>query len=255
MQINFFEEYPTTANMSKLDLIDWPSILLVAAPSLFEFENICKKYANKYPHITFGWWPTIPDSYWVSGLANPQDLKLLFKQLTLKINTKTLPVLIDFELPIKKHLYLKNILHIRQNKQIISNFFADSNIYNLKIYTAEYPSINKSMHFLWRTLGLSPPFSSGHTKIPMCYSSMKPNRYGDVLWNRVKIFQNKLAQKYPNRISFGLGLIANGVYEDEPILTTEKLRLDIEWARNCNISEIFIFRLGGMSEQYVEILK
>jgi hypothetical protein len=255
MRINFFEEYPTPQNMSKLDLINWPSTLLVAAPSLIEFENIRKKYANKYPHITFGWWPTIPDSYWVSGLVNTQDLNFLFKQLTSKIHKKELPILIDFELPIKKHLYLKNLHKIRRNKKIISKFLEGSNKFNLKVYTAEYPSINMSMYLLWRILGVSPSLKFKHTKIPMCYSSMKPRMCGSILWNKTKKFENKLAKKHPNRINFGLGAIANGVYGNEPILSAEELRKDIEWAQKSNISEVFVFRLAGITQSHIEIFK
>lgn len=255
MRINFFEEYPTPENMSKLDLVKWPSTLLVATSSLTDFENIRKKYAKKYPHIMFGWWPTIPGSYWVSGLANSEDLNDLFKKLTLKVHKTELPILIDFELPIKKHLYLKNIFKIRHNKKIISEFMNDSDKYNLKIYTAEYPSINMLMQKLWRALGVSPAIYLSHTKIPMCYSSMKPRLFGNDLWNKTKKFETRLAKTHPNRISFGLGTIAYGVYGNEPILSVDELRQDLEWAKKCDISEVFIFRLGGINESYLEILR
>lgn len=255
MRINFFEEYPTEENMSKLDYISWPSTLLIATSSLEEFEDIQTKYSDIYPHITFGWWPTIPESYWVSGFSNPSDLHNLFKELTSKTHKKELPVLIDFELPFRKHLIIKNAFHICANKRKISKFITDAHKYNLKVYTAEYPAISKTMRLFWQVLGISPSLSSKHIKIPMCYSSMKNWWLGDISWTKVKKFETKYSHNNPSFISFGLGVISNGVFGDEPILSPEKLKIDIEWARKCNISEVFVFRLGGIDKSYLKILE
>ena len=120
MRINFFEENPTEETMAKLDLVDWPSTLLVAAPSLQAFEDIRGKYGERYPHITFGWWPTLPGSYWVSGFADPRDLDRLFTELTSKVHDTELPILLDLELPIKKRVLLQNLelmwIEIKINK-------------------------------------------------------------------------------------------------------------------------------------------
>ena len=255
MKINFFEEYPTEENMVKLDLIDWPSTILIAAPSLKKFEYIRTKYINQYPGITFGWWPTIAGSYWVSGLANSEDLNRLFTELTSKIHEKTLPVLIDLELPIKKHLYFKNIFNIGRNKRIISKFFTEASQYNLKIYTAEYPAFNGLMYKFWQLLGISPSFKLQHIKLPMCYSSMGVKYFGKKIWSVVKNFERKFSIKNPGRVGFGLGTIAIGVLGNEPILEIEKLKTDMIWAKESGVNEVFIFRLGGMDKEHQLILK
>ncbi len=254
MRINFFEEYPTEENMAKLNLIGWSSTILIAAPSLKEFEDIRTKYSNQYPLITFGWWPTIAGSYWVSGLSNSEDLKRLFIELTSKIHDKELPVLIDLELPIKKYLYFKNIFNVGRNKKIISKFFTEASQYNLKIYTAEYPAFNSLMHKFWQLLGISPSFKFKHIKLPMCYSSMGVKYFGEKIWSLVKKFERKFSMKNPGRVGFGLGTIAIGVLGNEPILEIEKFKTDMIWAKQSGVSEVFIFRLGGMNKQHQTIL-
>lgn len=254
MRINFFEEYPTEENMSKLDLINWSSTILLTAPSLKEFENIRAKYSVKYPHITFGWWPTIPGSYWVSAIANPSDLERLFLELTSKVHEKELPVLIDLELPITKHLYFKNIFHIWSNKKRISKFFIEAPNFNLKLYTAEYPAFNKLLYQIWKLLGISPSFKFQHTKLPMVYSSVWPKYFGNKIWEGAKNFEKRFVRKNYRRVGFGIGTIALGVLGNEPILKPQDLKVDITWAKECGVDEVFIFRLGGINKDYKLIL-
>ncbi|MBI4114211.1 MAG: hypothetical protein HY445_00010 [Candidatus Niyogibacteria bacterium] len=241
--------------MAKLDFIDWPSTILLAAPSLKLFEDVRTKYANKYPHIAFGWWPTIPSSYWVSGLANTSDLERLFAELTSKVHEKKLSVLIDLEFPIKKHLYIKNIFRIRANKKRILEFFTDAPRFNLRAYTAEYPAPNALIYTLYQLLGISPSFKFQHTKLPMCYSSIGLRYFGEKIWNSVKSFEKKFAQANSDRVGFGLGATAIGMSGNGQIITPKQLAEDIDWANGCGVKEIFIFRLGGLNESYVSVLK
>lgn len=255
MKINFFEEYPTEENMAKLDMIDWPVTVLVAAPSLKEFESIRTRYEQKYPHITFGWWPTIPGSYWVSGFANPSDLDRLFAEITSKKQENKLAILMDLELPLKKSLYFKNLFNIRKNKEKIKKFFNETPDYNLKIYTAEYPAPNSLFLKLWRFFGISPAFSFRHTKLVMCYTSMGVKSLGKEIWANVQRFEKQFALSNQNHVGFGLGTIAIGVLGNEPILSPEDLSKDLQWAKESGVEEVFIFRLGGLNESYISAIK
>lgn len=255
MKINFFEEYPTEENMAKLEMIDWPAVVLVAAPSLKEFESIRVRYEQKYPHITFGWWPTVPGSYWVSSFANPSDLDRLFAEITSKKQERELPVLMDLELPLKRSLYIKNFFKIRKNKKKIKKFFNEAANYNLKIYTAEYPAPNNLFLKLWRFFGISPAFSFRHTKLVMCYTSMGVKSLGKGIWSKVTRFEKNFAQSNQGRVGFGLGTIAIGVLGNEPILSSGDLSKDLHWAKESEVEEVFIFRLGGLNESYISAIK
>jgi hypothetical protein len=255
MKVNFFEEYPTEENMSKLDDVDWQSLILVAAPSLSDFKYIQETYSPRYPLITFGWWPTIPGTYWVSGFSNTADLKKLFNELTNKRQEKELSILIDLELPFKSPLYFKNIFNLRKNKKIIEELLIKSSELNLKIYTAEYPKMNDFMYWLWRLLGVSASFKYPHTKLPMVYMSILLKSFGKYISYKVKKYENIYARKNPNRVGFGLGTIAIGILENEPILLSQQLKEDLEWANATGAEEVFIYRLGGLNGEYLAQIK
>lgn len=254
MNINFFEEYPTPENMAKLSLVTWPSTILVAAPSLSQFDNIKETYSAQYPHITFGWWPTIPGSYWVSGISNPNDLDRLFTELTSRTHKPELPILLDLELPLQAWKYSKNLFHIQSNKKKITEFIQNASKYNIKIYSAEYPSLSKVLSVIWKWFGISPSFDLPHTKLKMCYSSMGKQWFGNWAWNKITKFEGKGSQEHPGRVGLGLGTIATGVLGNEPILSAEDLEKDIAWAHESNAANVFIFRLGGLTTEYIKAL-
>lgn len=255
MKINFFEEYPTEENMAKLDMVDWPTTILVAASSLKEFESIRVSYSRKYPRITFGWWPIIAGSYWISSFANPTDLDRLFAEIISKKQESELSILMDLELPLKKILYFKNLLNIRKNKEKINKFFTEAPDYSLKVYTAEYPAPNTLFLNLWRFFGISPAFSFQHTKLVMCYSSMGVKFLGKKSWSKIQKFEKRFALSNSNRVGFGLGTIASGVLGNEPVLSPEELGKDIRWCKESGAEEVFVFRLGGLNKSYISAIK
>jgi hypothetical protein len=255
MRISFFEEYPTDENFAKLALIPWPSTIFIASPSLEDFTSRILSYERRYPHITFGWWPLLPNSYWLSGLANPQEASELLGALTAKRHERILPVLLDLELPRNIWHYLTNIVHLRANKRLIADFLASAPQYNLRVYTAEYPCPNSVVFRIMDMLGVSPPLSLPHVKLPMCYSSMMRKYFGEKLWNRMQSFATRSIQAHPDRVGLGLGVTATGVLGNEPLLTAKQLADDLDWAEQSGAREVCIFRLGGLNESYISVMQ
>jgi hypothetical protein len=163
--------------------------------------------------------------------------------------------LIDLELPFKSPSYFKNIFYLRKNKKIIEELLIKAPDYNLKIYTAEYPKMNNFMFWGWRVLGISPSFKYSHTKLPMVYTSILLKSFGKYISHRTKKYENIFTNKNPNRVGFGLGTIAIGVLENEPILSSQHLKEDLEWAQSTGVNEVFIYRLGGMNSEYLAQIK
>jgi hypothetical protein len=242
-------------NLNKLALVDWQATVLVAAPALNDFESIRNEYGSRYPHITFGWWPTLPGSYWVSGLASPRDLEHVFSEILSKSHERELPVLIDLELPLNKRLWLKNLKYLFSNKRKLAEFFIQAPAYNLKIYTAEYPAATAFMRWAYRLLGISPSFALPHTKLPMCYSSMIDAKAGRRGLQKIQNFERDFARAHPKRVGFGLGTIATGVQGNEPILSLEGLAADFAWASRSGVEEVFIFRLGGLTTDHLTCIR
>ena len=251
MRINFFEEFPTAENLARLDMVTWPATIFLACSSLEEFEHVVNQYQREHPQIVFGWWPVIPDSYWISGFANPTDIERIFSLLTARSHERELSILLDLELPRKVLPYIKNMWRIRSTRRRISRFIADAPQYNLRIYTAEYPAPNRMVYRIMCHLGLSPDFSAPHVKIPMCYSSMVRKSLGHRTWAKMQGFVSTLIREHLNSVSLGLGVTATGVYGNEPIIPPQELADDLAWAERSGAEEVFIFRLGGLNEAYL----
>jgi len=47
MKINFYEEFPTEKNLSKINLVKFPTTLIIAAKSWKHFHTIKKNLTNK----------------------------------------------------------------------------------------------------------------------------------------------------------------------------------------------------------------
>jgi hypothetical protein len=52
-----------------------------------------------------------------------------------------------------------------------------------------------------------------------------------------------------------LGTISVGIHGNEPNIKLEQLEMDLKLAREANVNEIIIFRLGGLNKKYLRVLK
>ncbi|MBV9349378.1 MAG: hypothetical protein JO026_01365 [Patescibacteria group bacterium] len=254
MRVNFFEEFPTAENMRKLDLVDWPSTLFVAAHSFAEFENIRKTYGKPYPHIVFGWWPLIRGAYWISGFTDSKRLKGLFAEAGTS-HTQPLPLLLDLELPRDLRAWFGNLPHVSGNKKLIWRFIEHASELNIHIYTAEHPVTADFFLFLELAVGITFPFSGNHVRIPMVYTSLGWTAIRKRMWNSIMRFEAALINKDPEMTMPALGTIAQGIWKNEPILPPEQLGKDLSWAKEVGAEEVFIFRLGGLTERYTAVIK
>ena len=240
MQIEFYEEFPDKENLKKLKLIPFSTKLFIAAKSLEDFrkyEKIAKYYKK---NLEIAYWPIVPNSYWISPFSNTKDLINLFKELSSIKNF----LLIDLELPLRKNykLYFKNIFHFRKNKKIIRNFLEKN---KKRVTTAEYPFafVSKFM----KVLGLN--YSINYERSIMWYSSM----FSTNMNNKIKKNLQRLKDKENHSVS--LGTTAIGILGNEPQLLPLQLKKDMAFVDKAGFKKIIIFRLEGITKEYMEVLK
>ena len=77
MNIGFFEEFPTPANLAKAKLIEFRSTIYIATHSLEEFQSLSDELKKINPIVKAGYWPILPKSYWLSPLALPEEIEVL----------------------------------------------------------------------------------------------------------------------------------------------------------------------------------
>lgn len=252
MKINFFEEFPTKTNLQKLKLITWsPCVIFLAAPSINDFFDYKKLVRNLNRSIEVGWWPILKNSYWVSPWSDSQELLRISKELEgFQESTK---ILIDLEPPImKKSLFLfaKNSPSFWRNKKIIKALLEQKNGKNIEIFTAELSPLNNWFNLALEKLGLIyPQVENPHYKrLLMLYSSMP------LFHPKMKTTAEKIKQK-DSRIEIGLGVIAKGILGNEPLLPPQSLFNDLSWCKKAGFNEATIFRLGGLNQRYLEVIK
>ncbi len=94
------------------------------------------------------------------------------------------------------------------------------------------------------------PTKYGNTKIVMYYTSMH-RAVPRLLLGGIR----KLHASYGKGLQVGLGVLDVGILGNEPKITPEELRRDLEEMRKIGVSEVVLFRLSGMNAKYLKVLK
>lgn len=260
MKINFFEEFPTRENLEKAALITWEgSLVFLAAGSVEEFKG-CKYLLREFnPTVEAGWWPVLEGSYWISPWADPEELFRITRGI--KDYRGKLKVLIDLEPPLLSlSLFLKNLPYFKSNKRMIRKILEAGLRENIEIYTAELPAgSNFQESLLWK-FGLRYPQIDGiYRRILMLYSSAPFLRQ---LAGKIKAY----IAGSNRQTAIGLGAIVPGVRSryrfidryflgNESQLSPEELESDLRWCEKAGFTEVFIFRLAGLGQRYLEVLR
>ncbi len=279
MNVSFFAEFPWE-DLGKLSLIDFPVKVYLAATSLDEYRELESRAREINPQAETAYWPILEKSYWVSPFSDNRELDRL--HLDLSHNEEMLEVLLDLELPkfwIRYVVYhLPRVLanafeyHLRITKPRIRKMFKMQDRYNIRITTTSYPVMSKYHlvnYLTFKLLGFMGvhfnPKAFNHRVIFMCYSSIR----GDLLR---KTLNNISARKPTVRDNYqvGLGLLDYGMLsrtgfiqklqrvgllKSFSLLTPEKLDRDLSMVEEHGVRYVTIYDLGGLSEEFVEVIE
>lgn len=245
MEISFFEEFPTTQNLGKLALLKGKVKVYIAAKSLAEFYSIKKSVKDKIRVKEFIYWPILEkrEGYWISPFSRRQALLRIFRELKGKKDS----VLLDLELPTTKNIWLYAFqgLNFWLNKMLIKEFIEE---YKGELYLAEYYPEGQIKEKIMKIAGLH--YDSKKVKVvKMLYHSLhafKEQFVREELQRGVSEWGNNYIVSY--------GTIAKGINGNEVILTPLQLEKDLELANETGVKEVVIFRLGGISKEYVKVL-
>jgi len=244
MKISFFEEFPTPTNLSKLRVVNWPTKIYLAAPSLAEFKEKQKTLKKKVKEIIY--WPILSkkEGYWISPFSQTAALRRIFQEL----KNKEVPVMLDLELPTSKNplLYFTELVHFQLNKKIIKKFIHN---YSGQIYLTEYYPEGQTQERRLAQLGLHYPTKKVKI-IKMLYHSL---HHFTPKFLREELLLGK--KEYGDNYLVGFGTIAKGINGNEAILSSAQLLQDLQIARESKIKEVVIFRLGGFNHKFKKTLQ
>lgn len=242
MKISFFEEFPNSKSLSKLELIDFSTKLYLADYSIEGYKQY-KKELSKYKNLKeIIWWPVlnVNEGYWLSPYSKRNALLRLFHNLL----NENIPILWDAELPKNKILILTQFLKSFKNKKLIKSFFKK---YKGEIYTAEYLFENFFTKF--NMISFDPELYSNF-KIKMIYTSEQSWLTESVLKYKIMNLKNKY-----NDIIIGLGCLSKGINGTEKMLSPEQLERDLRICKELSVKEVVLFRLEGLSKEYLKVIK
>jgi len=248
MRVNFFEEFPLEqGNLETAAMVEFPSTIYLAAKCLDEFKLVREKLARSNPKLEAAYWPILEKSYFVNPFAYPEELEALAKEL--KECPSGLKVLIDNELPLLRIAsFPENYSNRKNNVKFIGSMIHDFS--KLEFITAEMIAWNFLSNQGFKFLGFDLNEKKfPHKKIRMYYSSLFGEKFGNKLKERLAL--EKKEKKENLQIAFGT--MAKGVY-DEPIISSEQLDRDFEFAKENGFDTITLFRLGGLNKEYLKVI-
>jgi|GEM_PF-932338 len=260
MRIDFFEPSSSEENLSKAALIDFPSTIYLPASSLEEFRELEKKLHDINPILEVAYLPHTEKSHFISPYSYRYELENLFQDLQKNKQNKTLKVCLDLELPRydldAENLipFIKNLIHFRENKKLIKSIFKMANEFNITIFTAECIGKNIFDQILNRNLkGLAYPLNKfPHTKLIMFYSNKLTNRDDDR--EAMENFLVKNHNRYGDKIQVILGNIGP-TSKTGTIITPQRLDDDLKFFYEHGFKNASIFRLAGLNEDYLRVIK
>lgn len=246
MLISFFEEYPGNKILSNLNLIDFSTKIYLGDYSIEGFKQYKRELKNYKNIKEFIWWPIINvnEGYWLSPWSKRKALLRTFHNLL----NENIPILWDAELPRNRLLLFTQSFKFFKNKFLINSFMKR---YKGKIYTAEYAFSNKISNKIFEFFGLFfSPEKYNTIQIKMMYTSMHP-----ISENYMESKIKEGLEKYKDRFLVGLGVIATGIRGNEKLISLKNLERDLNICKKLGVSEVVIYRLGGLSKDYLRIIK
>ena len=244
MIISYFEEFPDYKSLSKIKSITTPTKLYIAARSLAEFNQLKTQIRSKNVREII-YWPILEkkEGYWISPFSHHTALKRILDEL----NGQTISVMLDLELPTTRNpwLFLTQFPFFYSNKLRISNFI---DTYNGKLYLCEYYGQRSIHKKIFRILGLH--YYAPHAYIIKMYYQSIHQFSHQFLEDQIK----RGKHTWGNNFILALGTIAKGIHGTEPRLTPEELAKNLNEAKRHDIEEVIIFRLGGIDEDYNDVL-
>lgn len=240
VRLGLYEEFPVPWRYDKLAQIDFPVTLALAAPSRAEFETLRTTVQTAYPQMReVFYWPLLSKEagYYPGPFS---DAEAITRALA---DTDDLSVVWDLELPLgTPHL-------------------STQNWWQARTFTDNWLRTRTEPTHLWRShtsMGLDPLFLR---LIGMHYDPLDyPNLYFHL--NLYTTGEGLLAdetyrilrcgvEKYGDHFIPDFGSLNDGEGPAEIFVPVETLRRDLQLARDAGVSEVWLFGVNGLNEDYL----
>ena len=129
--------------------------------------------------------------------------------------------------------------------------------YGLDLVTAEMPTILvPEIIQIYLGVAFNPNLFDSE-KVKMIYTSLRKKYKIPNYMTRMLLIHEaeKGLRQYGDRFGLGIGCLTTGIFGNEPVMTLDEFEHDLQTAKHIGISKIFIYRLGGITQDTASIMK
>ncbi len=246
VRIGVYEEFPTPARLAKLQQLDFPVTLAVAAPSRQTFLDLRTTILQTYPAVrAVYFWPILApqEGYYPGAWSEPTAIHRL------TADAVDLPLLWDNELPRGTTNWREvSLQNWWANRTTLATFFAR----------------HRQPIDIWRThtsMGLNPVF------LRLAALHFDPQDYPNVRLH-LDLYSTGTGQdagefsqivrcgleRYGERFIPSLGVLDDGEGPKEAFVPPATFRRNLQLVRAAGASEIWLFGVNGLSREYLDAL-
>jgi hypothetical protein len=246
VQVGLYEEFPNPWRLAKLDQVDSPVTLAVAAPTRDAFLQLRESIQRDYRQVrSVFFWPLLApqEGYYPGPLSDPQAVRRVMAEAS------DLPVLWDLELPPGMKHIAAPLRSWSQNRTA----------------TAAWLRARTQPVHIWRSytfLGLNPLLLrlTGLHYDPSDYPAvaLHLDLYTTGAGQPEQGLQRLMRQgvaAYSARFIPSLGVLDDGEGAANQFVPPETFRRNLRIARAAGVSEIWLFGVNGLNAAYLEAVR
>jgi hypothetical protein len=244
VRIGLYEEYPNPWRLARLQHVDFPVTLAIAAPDRATFLARRDDILRAYPQVReVYFWPLLDDAegYYPGTWSDATAVERVADEAA------DMPALWDLEMP--------------RDKTTVS---FGSWLHN-RAYLDRWLHERDAPVHLWRshdTMGLDPLFLRliGMHFDPLDYPAL--TLHLDLYATGSGLSDDQMArvlrcgvERYGDRFIPSLGVLNDGEGPAEIFVSAETLRRDLALARAAGVAEIWLFSVNGLNDAYLSVLR
>lgn len=244
VQVGLYEEFPNPWRLQKLRNVDFPVKLAIAAASREEFMTLQTDILRQYPQVReVYFWPLLSqeEGYYPGNWSDAAAVQRIADE------SSGTPVLWDLEMPptgttpspgswLKNRQFLDSWLSGRQEPVHIWRSYPTMGLDPLLLRAAgmhydplEYPEVSLHLDLYTNARG---PSAQQMSRVLRCG-----------------------VERYGPRFIPSLGVLNDGEGPDSAFISPETLRRNLELSRNAGVSEVWLFGVNGLNEDYLTVVR
>jgi hypothetical protein len=245
VHIGLYEEFPTPERLAKLQQVDFPISLAVAAPSREVFLTLQTAIVQTYPQVRrLFFWPVLAreEGYYLGPFSDASAIERVAAE------ARDIPVLWDLELPLREVWFIRRgLANWRRSRRFTATWRREPPVHIWRSYAG---------------LGLNPLVLRmlGMHYDPLDYAnvSLHLDLYTTGRGRRRRDMQRILrlgVERYGARFIPALGVLDDGEGRARQFVPPATLRRDLQLVREAGVGEVWLFGVNGLNEAYLAAVR